>query len=210
MKNNITILTWLILFYFVLKYLIPFGNYVLYPVNLLVTFLHEFWHAFFTLITWWKVIWITVNSDGSWLTTSAWWIRNLVIMWGYIWSAIFWNILLYIGFKKKEWAENIILFFSLLMIFVAIFWFQTITTSLILFILASVLYYLSKKTDYDALILQALGIFSILYIIQDFNVGPSSDLKQFSTILPIWVWMWIWLAIVIGLTWWNLRNIMKK
>ena len=86
------------------------------------------------------------------------------------------------------------------MIFVAIFWFQTITTSLILFILASVLYYLSKKTDYDALILQALGIFSILYIIQDFNVGPSSDLKHFSAILPTWVWMWIWLAIVIGLT----------
>jgi len=203
-------LIWLIIVYFLLKYLIPFGNYILYPINLIVTFLHEFWHAFFALITWWKVVWITINPDGSGFTKSAWWIRSLVLMWGYIWSAIFWNLLLYLAFKKKSLVETVIYFFVWLMLFVAVFWFQNMITSIILFLLAGILYILTKKTDYDAMILKVIWVFSILYIIQDFSVWPSSDLAKFSTILPTWVWMWIWLGIVVFITWYNLKLIYKK
>jgi hypothetical protein len=58
--------------------------------------------------------------------------------------------------------------------------------------------------------LQFLGISSIIYIIEDFNVWPSSDLAKFSTFLPASVWMIIWLLIVLVITGYNLKLILKK
>jgi len=210
MKNKIWVLVWLVIIYLLLKHVIPFGNIVVYPINLLVTFLHEFWHAFFCFITWWNIKWIQINSDGSWYTITAWWIRSFVEMWWYIWSAIFWNILLYIWFKKEKLSQNIIYFLSVVMIFVAIFLYNSILSSLILFILAWWLFFLSKKTNYDSLVLQFLWVSSIIYIIEDFNVWPSSDLAKFSWILPVSVWMIIWLLIVLVITGYNLKLIFKK
>jgi len=51
MNKNIVILVILIVIYLLLKYIIPYGNYIIYPINLLVTFLHEFGHSFGALIT---------------------------------------------------------------------------------------------------------------------------------------------------------------
>jgi hypothetical protein len=78
--------------------------------------------------------------------------------------------LLYLGFKKQKFSQAIIYLFSFLMIFVAIFWFSSIISSIILFLLAFGLFALAKYSDYDSLILQFLGISSIIYIIEDFNV----------------------------------------
>jgi len=58
-----------------------------------------------------------------------------------------------------------------------------------------------------------LGLVSILYIIQDFNVGPTSDLNAYADLfvfIPSLVWMYIWLIIVIALFVWNIRLIVKK
>ena len=210
MKNNLSILVWIIVLYYVLKYLVPLGDYVIYPFTLVVTVLHEFWHAFFALITWWAVKWIHIETNGSWYAITAWWIRSLVLMWGYIGSAIFWNILLYIWFKKPKIADTITYILALLFLFIAIFWFHDILTSLILFVFAISLYFIAKKTDYDSLLLQLIWVFSILYIIEDFNVGPSSDLSKFSTFLPTSVWMIIWLLIVLAITGYNLKLIFKN
>lgn len=209
-KNNVYILIFFILLYFSLRYFIPFWNYIIYPFTLIVTFLHEFWHSFFAIITWWGVKWVQINWDGSGYAITYWWIRSFVLMWWYIGSAIFWNLLLYIWFKKPKLAQNIIYFLSFLMLFVSIFWFNSISSSLILIIFSISLFYLAKKTKYDSLFLQLLWIFSILYIIQDFYVWPSSDLAKFSHILPTSVWMIIWLLIVLVITWYNLKIIFKK
>lgn len=66
MKNNLSILIWIVVLYYVLKYLLPFGEYVIYPFTLVVTVLHEFGHAFFALISWWTVKWIHIETNGSW------------------------------------------------------------------------------------------------------------------------------------------------
>jgi hypothetical protein len=189
---------------------IPYWDKIVYPINLIVTFLHEFGHSFFALITGWSVDSVQINSNWSWLATTSWGIRSLVLMWWYIGSAIFWNILLYLGFKKQKFSQAIIYLFSFLMIFVAIFWFSSIISSIILFLLAFWLFALAKYTNYDSLILQFLGISSIIYIIEDFNVWPSSDLAKFSTFLPASVWMVIWLLIVLAITGYNLKLIFKK
>jgi len=89
MKNKIWLLAVLVITYLLLKHIIPYGDKIVYPITLLVTFLHEFGHAFFAFITGWKVIWIQINSNGSGYTTTVWWIKSLVEMWWYIWSAIF-------------------------------------------------------------------------------------------------------------------------
>ena len=212
-KNKLVILIVLIVIYFLLKYYIPYGNYVIYPIILLVTFLHEFWHSFFAIITWWSVKWIQINSDWSWYAITAWWWRTIVLMWGYIWSAIFWNILLYIWFKKQKYSEKVIYFLSWLMIFVALFWFNSIFSSIILFLIAGVLIFLVRKTNYDSIILQFIWIVSVLYIIEDFNIWPSSDLAKFSeifVIIPQVVWMYVWLAIVLLIIVVNLKLILKK
>ena len=210
MKNKIPTLIVLVVIYILLKDYIPYWNYIVYPINLLVTFLHEFWHAFFALITGWSVAWLVVNSNWSWVTTTSWWIRDLVVSWWYLGSAIFWNILLYIWFKKEKLSKNILYFLSGLMIFVAIFWFNWIISSLIILSLAIWLFLLAKYAKYNGLILQFLWVSSIIYIIEDFNVWPSSDLKAFSWILPESVWMIVWLLIVIVITWYNLKLIFKK
>jgi len=81
---------WLILLilsiiYLSLKHFVIYWEYIVYPISLLVTFLHEFWHSFFAFITWWWVKWVLINPDWSWLAITYWWIRPLVLMWGYIW-----------------------------------------------------------------------------------------------------------------------------
>jgi hypothetical protein len=53
----------------------------------------------------------------------------------------------------------------------------------------------------------------LLHIIEDFNVWPSSDIKKFGDIfiiIPDFLWMIIWLSIVLIITGWNIKNIIKK
>ena len=217
-KNKIPTLIILVIAYILLKNYIPYGSIITYPINLLVTFMHEFWHAFFALITGWSVHWLVVNSDWSWVTTTSGWIKNLVVAGWYLGSAIFWNILLYIWFsspniswsKGASLSQNIIYFLAGLMVFVAIFWFNWIVSSLIILALSAILFALAKYTKYDSLVLQFLWISSIIFIIEDFNVWPSSDLKAFSWIVPESIWMIIWLILVIAMTLYNLKLIFKK
>jgi len=96
------------------------------------------------------------------------------------------------------------------MVLVAFIWFKSFITFFILLALSLWLFSLAKYTDYDSLILQFLWVSSIIFIVEDFNVWPSSDLKAFSGILPESVWMIVWLVVVILMTWYNLKLIFKK
>jgi len=212
-SKNIIIILWLVIIYFLLKYMIPYWNYIIYPITLLVTFLHEFWHSLWALITWWSVYSIEISSNWAGLATTSWWWRSIVLMWGYIWSAILWNLLLYIWVKKQKYSELVIYLLSWIMIFTAVFWYSWITTSIILFLISFLFIFLAKYTNYDSIILQFLWVASILYIIEDFNVWPTSDLAKFSdifVIFPEFIWMYLWLFIVLFITYLNLKNIFKK
>ena len=211
--NKIWIIIALIVIYVLLKHYIPYGNYAIYPINLLVTFLHEFGHSFAALITGWSVSSVEINSDWSGLAWTSWGWRSIILMWWYIWSAIFWNILLYVGLKKSKYSEKIIYFLSGLMIFTAVYWFSGIFSSIILLLMALLFILFAKKTDFDSYMLSFLWVASIIYIIEDFNWWPSSDLSKFSDIfmiVPQFIWMYVWLIIVIVITGINLKFILKK
>ncbi len=211
--TKILTLIWLIIVYLLLKYTIPFGNYVIYPINLFVTFLHELWHSLAAILTWWWVKSLEINSNWSWFAVTSGWFRPIVLMWGYIWSAIFWNILFYIWMTNKKLSENVIFTIAFAMIFVAIFWFNSIFSSVILLLLAWGLIFIALKTKLDSILLQFLWLASVLFIIEDFRIWPSSDLAKFSDIfiiIPQFIWMILWLVIVLLITYFNIKRILKK
>lgn len=188
------------------------GRKIMYPIRLLVTFLHEFGHAFGALITGGDVLNLQVNPDGSGYTTTAGGNRAIVLLGGYIGSAIFGNILLYIGTKKENAASFTLYILATIMLISAVFWFNSLFTTGLLAVFALVLYLIASKTSFSSDILMFLGLTSILYIIQDFNVGPRSDLNKYAELFvfpPAEVWMYIWLIIAVVLTLFNARMIFR-
>lgn len=215
MNNNNTILIRLFVvlaIYLAIKYLVPNGAMILYPVNLLVTFLHEFGHGAGALITGGSVDAIQVNRDGSGLCTTLGGNRAIILMGGYIGSAIFGNMLLYIGTKKESFAKITLFILAVAMIFTGVVWFDQMFTTGLLMIFAVVFIALAWFTDFSSDILMFLGLASMIHIIEDFNVGPTSDLERYAEIfvfIPASVWMYVWLVIVVILFIINIRWILK-
>ena len=214
MKNNILLRILLILaIYLGLKYFGgEYGRIILYPFTLLVTFLHEFGHALGALITGGSVEGITINPNGSGLTTSRGGSLSVILMGGYLGSAILGNLLFYIGARKSKWSGITLNIMAVLMIITGLYWFDTLYTTLFLGLFAIALFFIANKTNFDREVLMFMGLASILYIIQDFNVGPSSDLQKYAEIfvvVPVSVWMYLWLAIAVILFIWNIRMIFR-
>lgn len=214
MKNNTIIRIFIILLiYLAIKYLGgEVGRIILWPITLFVTYLHEFGHALGTILTGGSVVSLQVNPDGSGMTTSRGGTRSIIILGGYIGSAIFGNLLFLIGARWPRIAEFTMYTLAATMIVSAIFWFDSFYTTIFLLIFAVVLFFIANKTIYDRDILMFLGLASIIYIIQDFNVGPGSDLKMYAeemVLIPAVVWKYIWLAVVLILSFFNFRMIYK-
>jgi Peptidase M50B-like len=208
MKNLLFRTLVMVVIYGVLKFMGgTLGRQALYPVTLLVTFLHEFGHAIGALITGGKVVGIEINMDGSGKTTSIPGSLPIIMMGGYLGSAIFGNLLFYIGAKRSSWAQPTLVFLAGLMVFSAIVWRENMVSSGILIVFAAILFFIAHKTSWDKDVLMFLGLAAILYIIEDFNVGPSSDLAQFEAVVggSQTVWMYVWLAFAGGLFLFNLR-----
>jgi Peptidase M50B-like len=200
--------------YLILKFLGgSMGRMALYPVTMLVTFLHEFGHAFFGIISGGSVESLSVSPDGSGLTTTRGGSVAMVIMGGYLGSAIFGNILFYIGTTRSErWSHNTLIALAVCMGIAAVYWFDNMVSSGILVGFALLLLLIATKTPWDKEVLMFLGIATVLYIIQDFNGGPSSDLAQFEErvgIFPARIWMFVWLGIALLISTANLRWIFK-
>ena len=214
MKNNTLLRILLVLaLYLVLKFFGgPYGEMVLYPVTLLVTFLHEFGHALGAIVTGGDVVSVQINPDGSGLTKTRGGSLAIILMGGYIGSAILGNLLFYIGARREKLAQITLNILSGIMIIVGFIWFDSLYTTGFLIAFALLLFFLANKTGLDREVLMFLGLACLLHIVQDFRVGPSSDLEQYANlfvIIPKTVWMYIWLGIVILLCLYNVRLIVK-
>ncbi len=210
--NLLIRLTLVFVLYLAIKYFIPNGRTILYPIILLVTYLHEFGHALGAIITGGEVASLQVNQDGSGLCMTRGGNRAIILMGGYIGSAILGNILFYIGAKTPRFAKFAMITLALSMIFSGLFWFNGMFTTGLLLAFATIFILLAWMTDFSGDILMFLGLASIIHIIEDFNVGPTSDLKQYAELfvfVPSQVWMYIWLIIVVVLCLINVRWILK-
>jgi len=215
MRSNILAHILVILaIYFGLRY---FGGYwgklAIYPITQFVTFLHEFGHALGAILTGGEVLNLQVSQDGSGFTRTAGGSRPIVLMGGYLGSAIFGNLLFLAGAKMKSYSQWVLYLVAALMVFSGLFWYNSIYTTGLLCGFAVLLLFIAAKTNWDSEILMFLGLASILYIIEDFNVGPRSDLKKYAELfvfIPANVWMYIWLVVALLLTGLNLRLVFKK
>lgn len=192
-----------------------YGRMALYPIRLLVTFLHEAGHAAGAIITGGNVRNLAVNADGSGYTITAGGSRTVILMGGYLGSAIFGNLLFYLGARssttaqrQQRRAEITLYVLAAAMLIASVFWFTTLFTTGLLVAFALTLIVLARKTAWDAPVLMFIGLASILHIIQDFNIGPRSDLNSYAehlVILPATAWMYLWLALAILMFAFNLR-----
>ena len=136
MRDNLFMRTLAVaLIYFLLRFLGgSFGNTILYPITLLVAFLHEFGHAFAAGITGGSILGMQINPDGSGVTTTAGGSTAFTLIGGYIGSAIFGNLLFYIGVKLPKYHRVTLVFLGGLMAFAGIFWYQSWQSTAILLI----------------------------------------------------------------------------
>lgn len=203
----------MVLIYAVLKFFGgSFGQMALYPVTLLVTFLHEFGHALGGILTGGEVLQLRVAPDGSGHTLTRGGSAGIILMGGYLGSALLGNLLFYIGARRRSWAQVALLTVAVLMVLAGVFWFESYTSSAILFGFAALLYFIAVKTDWEQDVLMFLGLAAVLYIIQDFNVGPQSDLAHYEAVVgvfPAQVWMYVWLGLAGLLFYANLKEIFR-
>lgn len=190
-----------------------FGALALYPITLLVTFLHEFGHALGALLTGGAVDGMQINPDGSGYTVTRGGWQAIILMGGYLGSAVLGNILLFIGARKRAMTQSTLLTLAALMALAGIIWFESFGSTAILFGFAAVLFLLSQYTNWDQDMLMFFGVAGVLYIIQDFSVGPKSDLAMYEQVVGIFsaqVWMYIWLGITLLLSYSNIRAIFNR
>ncbi len=209
MPKKLLLIVLTAIIYWVLVNYIPYGTYVILPVNLFVTFLHEFGHSFFALITGGNVHEVMVYSNGAGYAVTSGGFSPLILMGGYIGSAVFGNLLLHVGLCKPKVSIFILYFFVGVLIFTSIWWFSSLFTSIVLLVFAAVAVWISKRSKATiANILIIIGTVSVVFIVRDYNVGPSSDIAKFSeevSLLPQAVWAVVWLLIVLYITYSNLK-----
>lgn len=194
--------------YYVLERFIPFGGLLTYPFKLIVTMLHEFGHALGALLTGGQVDSIQINANGGGWCKTAGGMRGIVLMGGYLGSAIFGNILLYMGYVYPRLSKYVLYALTGMMIIIATIWSASIMNTLfILPFLAAVVFI--NRTQYNGLFLMILGALSVAHILFDYNVGPTSDLAKYAELWPVMsaqVWMYVWLAFALGITYFNVRR----
>lgn len=187
-----------------------FGQLVLYPVTLLVTFLHEFGHALAALLSGGQVEGLHVSADGSGYTTTRGGSPGFILIGGYLGSAVLGNVLFYIGARRKALTDMTLLVLAAIMAVVGLIWFESFVSTALLFVFAALLWLIVRYTNWDQDVLMFLGLAAVLYIIQDFQVGPSSDLARYEAevgLFPARIWMFVWLGLALLLFYWNLRQI---
>lgn len=189
---------------------VPYANYVLYPLRLFVTFIHESGHALATLVSGGSVVSLTIAPDGSGLTQSyqsPWW-NWLTLSGGYLGTALFGALLLQVGrLRNRRNAGRVTLYVAggfLLLITLLWGWRSpfTIGAGLMLGALLIVMgRYLSPRTaDFVAsflavqLCLNALGDLSILLHLTTMGSAhnDAAFMAQNYPVLPAIFWSLAW------------------
>jgi Peptidase M50B-like len=202
----------IVLIYCLLRYLGgDIGRTILYPLTLLVTFLHEFGHGAAAMLTGGSVRGMQINTNGSGHCVTAGGNLGTILIGGYVGSIILGNILFYIG-ARLPWLHRITMAgLGVLMAFAAIFWYETPVTTAILLGFGGLLFFLAQRADWPGEALMFFGIASLLYIVEDSRVGPSSDMAKYADLVGFFGtsgWTTIWMIVVLAITVFNVYLIL--
>jgi len=199
------------------------------PIDVFVTFLHEFGHAFAAVITGGKATQLVISPDiplVAGYACHAGGFQPLVSMGGYVGSALFGAFLLYSAVRENRVSKYGFRILAVLMVGSQLLWFpygqcgsfyagarDAAVSVLICGVFAGV-FWLISRVPYSVkrYLLTFLGTASLMQIVLDINVGPSSDLQKFDAslsviglLVPIFVWKLLWLGIVLFIFFWVVR-----
>jgi hypothetical protein len=171
-------------------------SYALYPFKLFVTVIHESCHALAARLTGGNVGFISIAADHSGLTSTMGGFQPLVMMAGYLGTAIFGGLLIYWG-RFPARARFILNTIGTVILALTVFYGGGGFFSFIAMLLigAAILYVSRKASDkvcHMFLLLLAVqttleGVISIqdLFLISVFNNQASSDAKNLETLTGI-------------------------
>ncbi len=213
MKTLLRLLSIVLVMYLLDRFYPAQFSLLFYPVMILVTFFHELGHALFAVLSGGDVHNMVINMDGSGMTTTSGGSESLTIIGGYLGSAIFGNLMVYAGAKGNS-TSNIFAFIMIFIFMIAtLFWISSIFALFWAIGYTICFYVLSKWKFLLSYVLMCIGLLSTIHILQDFRVGPSSDLEAYEQtvgIFPASIWMYIWLILVVCLTCFNGYLIVKS
>jgi hypothetical protein len=189
---------------------IPQLSFILYPVRLFVTFIHEVGHSLMAEFTGGRVIEFTVFGNGTGVATTQGGNRLLILPAGYLGTAFFGSLLFFIT-NRVPIPRKISLAIGTLIILIALFLHATGMALLIGLLTGVALIFLGLKAGVYAnvLVLNVLAILTglnavldLLYLVRVSNAAlgnVQNDAAAFAALTPIptviWAIIWALLAI---------------
>jgi hypothetical protein len=194
---------------------VPQLDFLLYPLRLFVTFVHETGHGLAALLTGGEIGRLVVFSNGSGIATTAGGTRALILPAGYVGAALFGGTLFYLT-NTVLFSRSISLALALLVAAVSILYTDFLSTAWLVgmgFAVALGLVAWKVSRNGNLLVLNLLSVITGLNAVMDViglvsNSGASlgdvrNDAAAFSAeiapLIPAAVWaiLWALLAVVI-------------
>ena len=194
--------------------------YVLYPFKLFVTVIHEFCHALAARLTGGNVALISIAADESGLTASLGGFRPLVVMAGYVGTAIFGGLLIWLG-RNPSAARSVLQSIGTVVVALALFYGAGWFSLFWMFAIGAGILVVSKKASelhcHMFLLMLAVmtGLEAVLSIQDLFIVSTFADAKSDAhsmeglTGIPAPVWSIVWgifaVAILLFSLWYSYK-----
>jgi hypothetical protein len=202
-----------------------------FPIDVFVVFLHEFGHAVAAMITGGDVAQLVMFPDDPGVAGYACTgggFRPLVLMGGYIGSALFGAAFLRLGMAKQCYSKALFRLVAICMVGSQILWFphgscsnvhagvrDCVVSWLVCLVGGFIFWQLAEFPEkFRRFFLVFLGTASLIQIILDINVGPGGDLTGFTElfggIVPFVVWQGLWFLIVLAIVFFTVRSAVKQ
>jgi hypothetical protein len=193
---------------------VPQLDFLLYPLRLFVTFVHESGHALAALLTGGNVGRLVVFSSGSGIATTAGGSRLLILPAGYLGAALFGAVLFYLA-NTVLFSRTISLVLAFLVALVALLYTDFLSTAWLVgigFALVLVLVAWKASRNVNLLVLDLLAVLTGLNAVMDIvglinNSSASlgdvrNDAAAFSSevapLIPPAVWAVLWAALALA------------
>ncbi len=218
-KKQKKILEILILFSIAIIALVLWDTFIVFPIKLLVVFLHEASHATAAILTGGNIVKMDIgfNLGGRCELTGG--NAFIIASFGYLGSFLFGALMFYSAYSKK-YGYAIIIFISVVIILFAVNVVSNSTIQILAVIFAALLLVSLKYAPklFNKYLFLSLGFISCLYVVYDIqedllrqNSG-TSDATIIASItgLPEIFWGFLWLTISIAGLFFLLRMAFQK
>ncbi len=194
---------------------VPAFDFLMYPLRLFVTFIHESGHGLAALLTGGQFDRFVVYPNGAGVATTSGGIRWIILPAGYVGAALFGAVLFYLV-NTLPFPKTLALILAILLAAITLLFTQLLSTAFLVgmgFAVVLVLVWRFADRGIAMLILNVMAMISGLNAVLDlfFLVGNTSVSignisndaaafsREFAPLLPPVVWALVWCGIAVVL-----------